>query len=173
MPENTPVADGCPDPVPADLFVPGRLCPNCGKLKPLGGFHKDRQRKDGIRLHCKVCVNAALTERVSRNGDKYKDMGHRNTYKHMLRTKYGLTVHEFALMLDAQNLLCAICKRPESRAGRGGNQKSLSVDHCHTTGKVRMLLCDACNKGLGCFKDDPALLQEAARYLLLHADDKG
>lgn len=43
--------------------------------------------------------------------------------------------------------------------------KRLVVDHCHTSGKVRGLLCDHCNTGLGRFKDSPELLMAAIRYL--------
>jgi hypothetical protein len=41
----------------------------------------------------------------------------------------------------------------------------LSIDHCHNTGKVRGLLCDHCNKGLGLFKDNIDYLNKAIEYL--------
>lgn len=52
---------------------------------------------------------------------------------------------------------CAICGvRPD---------RSLALDHCHKTGKLRGLLCFSCNVALGHFKDDPKLLRKAIRYL--------
>jgi hypothetical protein len=63
-------------------------------------------------------------------------------------------------MWELQEGRCAICKSPLSEG-----QKGHAVDHCHTTGTVRGLLCPSCNLGLGKFRDDPQLLSEAVRYL--------
>lgn len=78
---------------------------------------------------------------------------------------HGLAEHEYFAMVEAQNGLCAICRRPESRHDRKGVRYLLAVDHCHTTGAVRGLLCQECNKGLGAFQDDPDRLRAAAAYL--------
>jgi len=65
-----------------------------------------------------------------------------------------------------QNGKCAICKKPETRK-TGNKIRELSIDHCHKTGKVRGLLCDSCNNGLGRFKDSVKLLESALKYLKL------
>lgn len=72
--------------------------------------------------------------------------------------KYGITLEQYEKMEKKQKGLCAIC---------GGKElgKKLAVDHCHTTSKVRGLLCYHCNNGLGKFKDDKQLLQKAINYL--------
>lgn len=74
-----------------------------------------------------------------------------------LRQEYGLTVAAFAQMEVAQGGACAICGETPS--------KRLHVDHCHETGRVRGLLCQACNVGLGFFRDDPGRLTRAVGYL--------
>lgn len=74
--------------------------------------------------------------------------------------QYGITVEQYNQMFVDQNGLCKICKNP-----KGSNEKNLSIDHCHTTGKVRGLLCNKCNAGLGFFKDDISILTEAIKYL--------
>lgn len=67
-------------------------------------------------------------------------------------------------MFDEQGGLCAICERPERTILRG-KVRSLSVDHCHTTGLVRGLLCGPCNLGLGGLEDNIEFLMNAIIYL--------
>lgn len=62
-------------------------------------------------------------------------------------------------MFDEQKGRCAICETEITA------YKTANVDHCHTTGKVRGLLCFLCNSGLGKFKDDKGRLQKAIEYL--------
>lgn len=64
-------------------------------------------------------------------------------------------------MLAAQNGGCAICGATEP----GGRTRYFPVDHCHTTGIVRGLLCTKCNRGLGLFNDDPERVARAVMYL--------
>lgn len=77
-------------------------------------------------------------------------------------TKYSITRTEYNELMRAQGNGCALC---------GGQSKGYSlgtglhIDHCHTTGRVRGLLCGDCNTALGRFGDDPALLRRAAEYL--------
>lgn len=75
--------------------------------------------------------------------------------------RYGLTVEDYDRMIDAQQNRCAICMLETPG-------KALRVDHDHATGKVRGLLCDSCNNGLGRFKDSPAVLRQAAYYIEVH-----
>ncbi len=79
---------------------------------------------------------------------------------------YGLTHNQYDAMVAHQNNVCAICHRPETRRSRNGGIRPLAVDHNHTTGQVRGLVCSSCNSGLGYFQDDPVLLQAAITYLL-------
>lgn len=71
-----------------------------------------------------------------------------------------LTYAEYLVRVKKQKGRCAVCRLPESVIG-----KSLSVDHCHKTGKVRGLLCNACNRALGFFRDNPTSLRRAIVYL--------
>ena len=81
--------------------------------------------------------------------------------------KFGITVDEYNLLVEKQNNSCAICGKHKSEfTGRGNN---FHIDHCHTTGKVRGLLCSNCNTGLGQFKDNQVLLENAIQYLIKNA----
>jgi hypothetical protein len=88
-----------------------------------------------------------------------------------LRRTYGITVEQYDAMHEAQRGLCAICGRPERSLGgvKGKTPSPLAIDHDHCTGKIRGLLCSFCNRALGCFGDDPALVRAAADYLDHHA----
>lgn len=72
--------------------------------------------------------------------------------------RYGLTDETYAELVSEQRGLCAVCL--------GDNDgRKLRVDHCHSSGHVRGLLCDRCNVGLGMFQDDPKKLASAITYL--------
>jgi hypothetical protein len=71
--------------------------------------------------------------------------------------EYRVSKGRYLETLEAQGGVCAICCR--------GPAEALECDHCHKTEKVRALLCHSCNKGLGFFQDDPALLRVAALYI--------
>lgn len=74
----------------------------------------------------------------------------------ILQTRYGISLEERNDMEALQNGKCLICNIIPKR---------LVVDHCHSSGRVRGLLCDHCNTGLGYFKDNPETLMAAIRYL--------
>ena len=74
---------------------------------------------------------------------------------------YGITADEYRNMLARQNGVCKICDGEN-------NCKRLWVDHCHTTNKIRGLLCASCNTGIGNLQDSPALLRKAADYIEQH-----
>lgn len=74
--------------------------------------------------------------------------------------RYGLTPAAFEAMRTAQGNACACCQETFVDTPR--------VDHCHQTGNVRALLCDGCNKMLGCARDVPRILRAGAAYLELH-----
>jgi hypothetical protein len=84
-----------------------------------------------------------------------------------LKYRFGLEYGEYDVMLENQVGVCAICGNPETcKDSRNATQiRALAVDHDHETGKVRGLLCHACNRGIGSLKDDPVLLQKAIEYL--------
>lgn len=86
-----------------------------------------------------------------------------------LRKNFGLSLAQYHEMFDAQNGVCANCLEPEHET-RNGKVKWLAVDHCHGTGEVRGLLCHDCNRGIGCFRDNPDLLRKAADYLERHVE---
>jgi hypothetical protein len=99
---------------------------------------------------CKECC------RIHQRARYKKDKTKRNAY-HRLR-RYGVSVEQYNEMLVKQDGKCAICRR---------EFKTLAVDHCHTTGRVRGLLCNNCNLILGLCYDDVNVLKAGIEYLNL------
>ena len=136
---------------PRDTVVPegSKWCPDCGVVQELSAFGRNAGSKSGTNSYCKSCHNARTqTSREAAGGER--------TYH--LRRRYGITGAQADAMLADQGGLCALCQAAPAA----------HVDHDHATGAVRDLLCFNCNGGLGQFRDDPALLRAAARYLEAH-----
>ena len=77
-----------------------------------------------------------------------------------LKHRYNLSREEWLKIWESQDGKCLICKKPFTKSSEA------CVDHNHLTKEVRGLLCDKCNRGLGCFHDDPELTATATQYLL-------
>jgi hypothetical protein len=132
-----------------------KKCTKCLEEKPATTefFFSRKEGKLKLQSHCKVCVNLNLSKRIR----KKQNPEYARNY-HLVQ-KYGITQEDYEEMLKVQSGVCAVCK--------DGNRK-LVVDHCHTTGKIRGLLCHHCNVSLGLFNDNIETLQEAIRYLSWH-----
>lgn len=102
-----------------------------------------KKNKDKIRKY--------KSDWVARNPGK--DLNSRLMYTR------GITLDDYNNMLTAQRGVCAICKKISNDGRR------LCVDHCHSTNRVRGLLCTYCNTAIGLFKDDVTLLSNAIKYL--------
>jgi hypothetical protein len=77
---------------------------------------------------------------------------------------YGLTLEQYDAMIIKQKGVCAICGCPETNP----KKTNMCIDHDHNTGKVRSLLCDRCNRGIGAFSDNIELLEKSILYLKNH-----
>lgn len=116
---------------------------------------------------------------VQKNPLRFKIMANDRSKKHYQvhreiileryrKQRYGLTDGQYQEMLDSQQGVCSVCRKPETSKHRSGNVASLSVDHDHVTGKVRGLLCRNCNTALGLVSDSPKQLLALADYLQRH-----
>ena len=80
--------------------------------------------------------------------------------------KYGITLEDYERMQEEQDNKCAICLKEETALNpKTKEPRGLAVDHCHSAGKVRGLLCSLCNSAIGSLKDDVGLLERAILYL--------
>lgn len=133
---------------------PGKkFCKRCKHLLDVVLFGPNKTRPDGLSYWCKPCTNEhnLLRYRTQQKA--------RSWLKH-----YGLTPNAYQALLDKQGGVCAICRNPETHKIKG-TLSHLAVDHDHTTGAVRGLLCNKCNHGVGNFCDSTELLEQAIEYL--------
>lgn len=133
-----------------------KQCHVCKETKDTTEFNRCSKSKDGLQHYCRVCSNKKRKEWDLEDPERTKGK--------YLKEAYGISFKDYTEMLEAQNHKCAICGKDETRF-----QKKLVVDHCHATGKVRQLLCNFCNHGLGNFLDKPEVMLEAIKYLLKHS----
>lgn len=119
-------------------------CHHCATEKDFTAenFNIDKSYRFGLATTCRIC----LRKRKRLYG----------SHKDNLARQFGVTPEMYDKYV--RNGSCHIC---------GGTGPLMALDHCHTTGKARGVLCRGCNTGLGCFKDNPALLEAAASYLRL------
>lgn len=133
-----------------------KVCPGCKESKPYSSFYANRTSKINCSAYCKVCANVMSKEYAKKNADKIQP----KLAGYALKRRYGITVADYEAQLSKQLNRCAICAVEACPTGR-----KFAVDHDHTTGAVRGLLCAGCNQGLGNFRDSLIILENAINYL--------
>ena len=135
-----------------------KKCSECDHEKSLDGFPYDKHRPDRKKTMCKECFNIKSSIYYKKNTDKKKNQ--------ILLKCYNITIEEYNKLLISQDSKCGICNNYElTIVNKTNKPKQLAVDHDHKTGKVRGLLCQKCNTGIGNLKDSIELLDRAIQYL--------
>jgi hypothetical protein len=138
-----------------------KKCTRCGELKQRSDFSKHAVAKGGVQSTCKQCSATLARIRRKKNPLRHAEI-QRNA---KLKAAHGISSSEYQKMLEKQNGKCAICgtANPGGRMGLCG--PVFHVDHCHSSGKIRGLLCHSCNVGIGNFNDNVTALANAIAYL--------
>lgn len=137
-----------------------KLCSGgCGRRRENGPDFFVEKGTGRPRPRCKHCMTRDAQQWNKRHPDKHKAIYQKANHRANIRKRFGLTVEQYDKLAAKHGEVCAVCKKPESRARR------LSLDHCHTTGRIRGFLCCRCNLLIGGAADDPDILEAAARYL--------
>ena len=150
-------------------------CSVCGKMfAPYRASHRTcsplcRSRQPHIRA-ANLARSAGPDYKARKNAARRVDANPAARAKNLRNnlSQYGVTPEWYEAKLAEQGGRCAICGRTPPPDGIKSASR-LHVDHCHKSTKVRDLLCNRCNLGVGYFADDPALLEAAAEYLRRHA----
>jgi hypothetical protein len=163
----------------------GKRCSICNEWKEYSEFTRHSTMRDGYLKQCKKCKNQQSRDKTKNRNEmseeellqarfkdkkkydnlvsnKRRNQKRRRTMRSLhLRRTYGMTIEEYESIYKAQDGCCGICGAKEIETPR----KVLSVDHCHETGRIRGLLCDRCNLGIGMLGDNLQSLQRAVEYL--------
>ena len=129
-----------------------KKCLKCEQSKAVSEYNRDRTRKDGLAPWCRDCKHAYNRETKERRTAFGRNPGQKDRE---LRTHYGIGLDEYKAMYKKQRGRCIIC----------GKKTKLVVDHNHATGKVRGLLCGACNRAIGAGDELPETFRRIANYL--------
>lgn len=131
----------------SNLLLEGlRECTDCHVIQSINNYVVDKRLSGGYKYKCKSCE--------------------KNT---KLILRYGLSLKDYGNMLEAQNNSCAICHVEFSDID---NTNVPHLDHCHTSGKARSILCNKCNFAIGLFNDSTHNLYSAINYLTYHHDSE-
>ena len=142
-----------------------KMCTICKTVKPFEDFYtngiaQNRYNKN-IRYRTSLCKDCSSKKNKKYHTENRPKLTAQQLVSHR-RRKYGINEEEYQAMVLSQNNICAICNKPSDR--------TLHVDHDHITGKIRGLLCNSCNTGIGLFKEDVDSLANAIKYLNAHAE---
>lgn len=132
-------------------------CRKCGVSSEEADFQKNSIFKDGVDTICKRCKSLYEKERYKKNRTAILNKQKKWFRKKDLKKKYGMTEEDYIKKFKKQKGRCAICGLVVA-----GN---LNIDHDHSSGLVRGLLCTRCNLGLGMFKDDINILKKSIKYI--------
>jgi Recombination endonuclease VII len=156
-----------------------KQCTACAKEgigpKPISEFQPARGYRDGFSSWCRTHrVRCSQQWREANPGKS------RLSYlKGGFKKRYGITIEQYEALYIAQGRACAICRRPlisqvaaAARVDSKTDKMSTAhVDHCHTTGKVRGLLCSECNTGIGQLQESPAIFRAAIAYIEANSEE--
>jgi hypothetical protein len=160
------------DPTSADLEVENQNKTGPGESQNESRLAKQKAYREANREKHRAWANAYRLAHMQETRERKARWREANLAKerkrasdYYLRNRYGLTPEEFSAMRRDQNDRCAICRTPLSLLSR------IHIDHCHNSGKIRGLLCNNCNTGMGMLGDDVKILRRAIRYLQRHPDE--
>jgi Autographiviridae endonuclease VII len=160
-----------------------KYCKKCGEFKLLTDFYRASENKDGRRGECIACAKVIRRrwydanhekavvaaqrwaqrnpDRVAAYREEYRNRPERKRAMRDLyyRRTFGITADDVDALIEKQCGKCAICEGVPARA------EGWHVDHDHATSRIRGVLCQRCNHGIGLLDEDPARLRAAAEYL--------
>lgn len=139
-----------------------KVCSECQQEKNIDDFWlHPTKRKDGTQRHRSKCKQCEIKSKLNKyHNEGGKEQQAKRSFKNLMN-KYGITPEIYEQERKNQDFKCALCGKHESTQ----HHNRLYVDHCHSTGLYRGLLCNTCNCGLGSFNDNIELMKKAIEYV--------
>lgn len=149
-------------------------CKTCrlSEIKKYREKHPDRIKKSNKaaylknrkqRIAAQKEYSANNKESISAYRKRWREINADHTRSYDLKKKYGLTVDDLERMIMSQGNKCDICAKQFSE------KVKMNIDHCHTTGKVRSLLCSRCNTAIGLVFENVEIMNSMINYIKSHA----
>ncbi len=142
------------------MIIHTKVCIECKDSKRLKQFDYCKTCKNERKNVCISCMRKKRVDYLKLHGNN-EDISKVQAQDWRLKTTYGINIETYNKMFNDQNGCCKICKIHQTDLN-----KNLAVDHSHTTGKVRGLLCHKCNMGIGLLQEDITILAESIKYLM-------
>jgi len=136
-------------------YIDGRVCTLCKVFKHSDDYEREKDKR---------CIGGVAMRSICKPCDEPRKR------KADLKRHYNMTPQQYDDLNTKQNGMCAICGATDCNNSRANSR--LFIDHDHTTGAIRGLLCSNCNHALGHFRDNVEILSKAIAYLYLHNDIK-
>lgn len=133
-----------------------KFCPCCKQTISLDNYYHTKGKPAS---YCKTCWKQKAK-------DKYTKPDKKKTKAYILKSRFGISLEVYHEMYANQKGCCAICSKSITLFAESRDLTNVAcVDHNHSTGKVRGLLCNHCNTGIGLLQEDFNILENAANYL--------
>lgn len=140
-----------------------KVCTVCGEEKPITAYRS----RGGVQRHltksrCNSCLYAEHRQWTEDNPERVREYRNRDSWTLAKRcARRGITPEQLVDAFERQECACAICRVPIELMNS-------AIDHNHSTGEFRGVLCKQCNRALGMFQDSPTVLRSALEYLAVN-----
>lgn len=148
-----------------------KKCTKCDQIQPISEFYEDKRRPGKHQSRCRRCYAEYGRQRAQQIDGaawqrQYRQVAPLRVFERKLKREFGISLSQYESLLQQKEGKCWCCGRQEP----GGMSGKWHVDHDHSTGVVRGILCHFCNTGIGLLGDTVDGVQNAIHYLSNHAN---
>ena len=142
-----------------------KICRKCQLNQKNKEFYSNKNSKDGLSPICKVCDNQIrkLSYYKKRDLELQKDARAYKFKQHKINERFNISLDEYKRLMEED--FCHICRKTNQ------SNRDFHIDHCHKTNIVRGVLCSNCNTALGLLKENPDIILNALKYIVIFEEE--